>query len=417
MIRDRPRTLVGAVNTGEDALMGIDTRSGNKAAPVSNLDLFCDEALANPYPLYEELRELGPIVWLDRINMYIATRYEHVRAILDDWQSFSSAKGVMMNDRMNDTLQGIVLCSDDPAHDVMRKVLIAPLLPRELKALTERITAEAESLITRLVAKKSFDAATELAQYLPVTIVSELVGLPEDGRERMLDWASANFDCFGPLNQRALDAFPVVEEMVGFAFNQCVPSKLKPGGWAAKIWEAADRGEIRHEQCPIMMNDYMGPSLDTTIFATQSAVKLFAENPDQWNILRETPSLIPNAVNEVIRRESPIQSFSRVATRDVQFGDVTVPGGSRIIVSYAAANRDPRKWEDPDRFDVRRRAMDHVGFGHGAHQCIGNNLARMEIAALLNALVKRVERIELHHWTRHLNNVLRGYRRMDVTVH
>ena len=86
-------------------------------------------------------------------------------------------------------------------------------------------------------------------------------------------------------------------------------------------------------------------------------------------------------------------------------------------MSYGAANRDPRKWEDPDRFDVRRRAMDHLGFGHGVHQCIGNNLARMEITALLTALAKRVERIELHDSERHINNVLRGFRRLDVSVH
>ena len=166
-----------------------------------------------------------------------------------------------------------------------------------------------------------------------------------------------------------------------------------------------------------MMNDYMGPSLDTTIFATGTAIMLLASNPDQWDILRANHALIPNAVNEVVRVESPIQNFSRVATEDVAFDGIAVPAGSRVIVSYAAANRDPRKWEDPDRFDVRRRAMDQLGFGHGVHQCIGNNLARMEITALLTALAKRVKRIELHDSERHLNNVLRGFRRLDVSVH
>lgn len=385
--------------------------------PTSDADLFSEETLADPYPIYTELREQGGAVWLNKLDMFILTRFDDVLNALDDSITFTSARGVMMNDRMNDTLRGIVLCSDDPEHAAMRKVLIAPLLPRELKALTERITDEAEGLVDRLVAKGRFDAATEFAQYLPITIVSELVGLPDAGRERMLDWASANFDCFGPMNQRTLDAFPTVEEMVGYAFTECVPGKLKPGGWAARIWDAAERGEIRHEQCPIMMNDYMGPSLDTTIFATSAAIMLLANNPDQWDVLRENPSIIPNAVNEIIRMESPIQNFSRVVTRDVAIDGVILPAGSRVIMSYGAANRDPRKWEDPDRFDVRRRAMDHLGFGHGVHQCLGNNLARMEIAALLTALAKRVKRIELHSSERHINNVLRGFRHLDVTVH
>jgi cytochrome P450 len=144
---------------------------------------------------------------------------------------------------------------------------------------------------------------------------------------------------------------------------------------------------------------------------------LLSSNPDQWYILRRNPALIPNAVNEVVRIESPIQNFSRVATVDYEVDGVTLEAGSRVIVSYGAANRDPRKWEHPDRFDVNRRAMDHVGFGHGVHQCIGNNLARMEIAALLTALAKRVERIELHSSERHINNVLRGFRHLDVSVH
>ena len=387
------------------------------ARPRSDVDLFSDESLFDPYPAYRALREQAGAVWLDRIGMYILTRFADVQGALANWRVFSSAKGVMMNDAMNDTLRGIVLCSDDPEHTVMRKVLMAPLMPRELKTLTERITSEAEALVDRLVEKKHFNAATEFAQYLPVTLVSELVGLPEEGRERMLEWAAANFDCFGPMNQRTKDAFPVVQEMVGYAFSECVPEKLKPGSWAARIWEAADRGEIRHNQCGIMMNDYMGPSLDTTIFATGAAVMLLANNPDQWDILRENPSMIPNAVNEAVRVESPIQNFSRVTTVDYEVDGVIMPAGSRVIMSYGAANRDPRKWEDPDRFDVRRRAMDHVGFGHGVHQCIGNNLARMEITALLSALAKRVKRIELHGSERHLNNVLRGFRRLDVTVY
>jgi cytochrome P450 len=298
----------------------------------------------------------------------------------------------------------------------MRKVLMKPLSPAALRLLTDRIKSEAETLVERLVAKGSFDAATELAQHLPVTIVSDLVGLPEEGRERMLEWAAANFNCFGPFNQRTTEAFETVKEMLHYAFNEAVPGKLKPGGWAAMIYEAADRGEIRHDQCPVMMNDYMGPSLDTTIFATSSAIWLFANNPDQWDALREKPSLIPNAVNEIVRIESPIQNFSRVLMVDYDIDGLRLPAGSRAIVSYGAANRDPRKWVDPDRFDIQRRVMDHVGFGHGVHQCMGNNLARMEISALLSALVKRVRRFDLGSSERQLNNVLRGFRRLEVTV-
>ena len=150
-----------------------------------------------------------------------------VRAALENWQVFSSAGGVTMNDEMNSKLRGGLLCSDPPTHDVLRKVIERPLTPKAVSALRERVTREAEALVDRLVAKGTFDVATELAPHLPVSIVSELVGLPADGRERMLDWAPANFDCFGPINERTKAAFPIVGEMVHYAFTQCVPGKLK----------------------------------------------------------------------------------------------------------------------------------------------------------------------------------------------
>jgi len=387
------------------------------AGPESDLDMFCDDVLLDPYPHYAELREMGSAVWLNRIGMYIMTRFDDVQNALADWQTFTSAQGVTMNDHMNEALQGGVLCSDDPEHAKLRKILMAPLQPKELAALRGTINAEAEGLVDRLVEQKHFDAATELAEYLPITIVSELVGLPESGRERMLEWAPANFDCFGPENERTQKAMPVVSEMLHFALTECVPGKLKPGGWAAKIWEAADRGEIPAEQCAAMMNDYMGPSLDTTIFATGAAIMLFATHPDQWDLIRENPSLIPNAINEVIRIESPIQVFSRVATKAFAIDDIVIPQNARVLVSYGAANRDPRKWQDPDCFDVRRRAMDQLGFGHGIHQCLGNNLARAEISALLKALAKRVKRFELNSSKRHINNVLRGFASLNITTH
>ena len=275
-------------------------------APVSDVDLYSDAALSDPYPLYKTLRDAGPAVFLDKYGLYVLARYKDVHDALGNWQAFSSAHGVCMNDTMNQALREGLLCSDPPRHNVLRKIIEAPLTPRALSELRERITSEAEAHVERLVTRGTFDAATDLAHHLPVTIVSELVGLPDEGRERMLEWAPANFDCFGPMNERTEKALKVVGEMVDYAFTQCVPGKLKPGGWAAKIWEAADRGEIAKETCPFLMNDYMGPSLDTTIFATASAIMLFAQHPDQWDLIRNNPALIPQAINEVVRLETPI---------------------------------------------------------------------------------------------------------------
>lgn len=395
-----------------------DRTAPAKGAVAHPARLFDTGNLLNPYPLYRELRDAGPVIWLEAYGLYMLPRYQEVRQALEDWESFSSAGGVTMNDIMNEKLSGGLLCSDPPRHDALRKVIERPVMPKALNALRDRVQAEAAGLVARLWERRSFDAVTDLAQHLPVTIVSDLVGLPEDGRERMLVWAPANFDCFGPINDRTNAAFPIVGEMVDYAFSQCVPGKLKPDGWAQMIWDAAHRGEVSLQDAPFMMNDYMGPSLDTTIFATTWLVWLFSQHPRQWELLRENPALIPQAINEAVRIESPIQNFSRHVARDVTIGGVTLPRGSRVIVSYGSANRDERRWGNPETFDILRADTgDHLGFGHGEHNCVGKNLARLEMRALLSELIPRVERFELIEAQPFLNNVLHGLKTCRVTLH
>lgn len=390
----------------------------NNGIAASDIDLYSEENLTNPYPIYQALRDAGPLVWLEKLQMYAVARYADAKEILSNPAIFISGNGVMMNDTINETLRGIGLCSDGDEHKRIRRVEMKPLSPRALGLLKDTIAQEAEDLAERLVQARTFDAVTDLAQYLPLRIVSNLVGLPEAGRERMLNWAAANFNCFGPMNELATSSFGVFREMVDYALVNCVPEKLKEGSWAQMLHEAADEGEISRQEASLLALSYVAPSLDTTIFAISSTISLFAQNPDQWDLLRESPILIPNAINEAIRLESPIQGFSRFAVADHVFGDVTLPANSRVIVLFGSANRDERRWTDPERFDVKRpRAVEHVGFGHGEHMCIGMNLARMEISALLNALSKRVTRFEMLSSKRAMNNTLRGFRQLEVVVH
>lgn len=385
-------------------------------APWSDHDPYTDEALLDPWPGYRHLRDAGPAVWLPKYQMFALTRYDSVRRALEDWESFPSRNGVMMNDRMNQVLRGNTLCSDGADHQALRDVLRRPLTPRALRPVREDITAEAESVVDKLVARRSFDAATELANHLPVSVVSNLVGLPEKGRERMLVWAEEMFNCFGPMNDRTTASFEVLDEMMDYATNEAVPNKLKPGSWAAGIHNAVSRGEVPAQACPAMMIDYMGPSLDTTICAISNAVWAFANNPDQWDLVRADPQLMPSAVNEVLRYDAPVHGFSRYVARDVDMDGVVLPAGSRAIVFFGAANRDERKYPDPDRFDVLRRPGDHLGFGAGPHACVGMNLARIEMLALFTALAKRVRRFTILEQEPLLNNVLRGFKALRVAV-
>jgi cytochrome P450 len=384
--------------------------------PESDVDLFSDAALRDPYPLYRELRSLGPVVGLTAHDMYAFPRYRQVREASGNWRVFSSAQGVMMNDEINAKLAGITLCSDPPEHTEMRAVLGRPMRPDRLRQLTPRVEDAAQRIVTQLVAEGTFDAATELAEHLPLSIVSDLVGLGDAGRDRMLDWASATFDAQGPMNQRTRDALPKLDEMVRFAVTEAVPGTLDPGGWADQLYEAAANGELAAEKCPAMMIDYIAPSLDTTIYGISSAIWLFAQNPDQWDAVRADPTLIPHAINEALRLESPVQRFTRLLTEEYEVDGYAMPAGSRVVLLYGSANRDEDKYPDPDRFDVRRRPSDHLAFGRGEHVCVGMNLARLEMRALLEALVPRVARFELLECEWALNNTLRGLRTVKVCV-
>src|SRR4051812_37648859 len=216
--------------------------------PASDVDLYTVQARTDPYEIYAELRALGPVVYLSRYDLYALPRYDEVRAALMDWQTFSSARGVFVDPVVNAQLEGITLCSDPPDHTAMRTVLGRPLRQDRMREVTPRIEAEADRVVAELVGRGRFEVVTELAEHLPMTVVSDLVGLPDHGREKMLDWAAAIWDTQGPADERAAAAAPAVEEFLAFAANDAVPGKIDPDGWAAHLYQAADRGEIPRDK-------------------------------------------------------------------------------------------------------------------------------------------------------------------------
>lgn len=384
--------------------------------PVSDVDLYTDEARIDPYPIYDRFRELGPVVYLERDDLYALPRYAEVRAALMDWTTFSSARSVFVDPTMNAQLEGITLCSDPPDHTMMRGVLGRPLRQDRMREIAPRIEAEADRVVTELCDRGRFDAATELAEHLPMAVVSDLVGLPDRGRAKMLEWAAAIWNVQGPANERFTAAMPAVEEFLVFAHEDAVPGNIDPDGWAAHLYQAADRGEMPRDKCPVMMLDYVTPSLDTTILAITNAIALLAEHPDQWDLLRADRSLIPHAINESLRLETPVPQFSRVLTEDHDVGGVPLPAGARVALLYGSANRDERKYPDPARFDITRRPSDHLAFGRGEHVCVGMHLARLEMTALLERLADRVHRFEVVDSTPMINNGLRGFTHLEVSV-
>ncbi len=382
-------------------------------------DIFTDEVLLDPHEHYRALRELGPVVWLEAHQMFVLPRYADVRAALADAETFCSGQGVGLIDVVNGIgAGGSTLMTDGEQHEHQRGIIGQGLTPRALRSMRATVEKLANDRVAQLVERGSFDAVADLARALPLSVVPDLVGWPAGGREHLLEWAGATFDLLGPLNARAAQAGPQVQEMLGFAATTATEGSFIPGSLGAEMLAGAQRGELQPAIVPLLVVDYIGPSLDTTISAIGSAVQLLATHPEQWDKLKADPSLIPNAFNEIVRLESPIRGFSRVTTVATRVDGYDLEAGARVIVLYASANRDERVFDRPAEFDVARpNAAEHVGFGYGTHGCAGQGLARLESQAVLQAMVTQVDRIELGEPVRGLNNLINAWASLPVTVH
>ncbi|MFD5401362.1 cytochrome P450 [Streptomyces griseorubiginosus] len=384
--------------------------------PVYRPDLYSASAIRDTYPHYAALRELGPVVWLSKHKVYALPRYAECRQVLLDDDTFASSGGVGLNPVANRVGQGTTLFSDGEDHARRRSLLAHRLTPRALRTMKDTVDRQAAAVAEDAVARRTVDAV-EVATALPMSVVPDLVGWPQQGREHLLRWAGATFDALGPLNCQAARTLPASLGMMRYARGVVRDRSVLDGSMGHDLLLAADEGRIMPAECATMMIDYLAPSLDTTISAISSALYLFAVHPEQWRLLKADPDLVPKAVNEVVRYQSPIRAFSRTATRDTEIAGTAVPKGSRLLVLYGSANRDPLEWDDPDTFDIRRDAARQLGFGQGTHGCAGQGLARMETSAILRALVERVDRIEVTgppEWA--LNNVIHRLERLPLEL-
>ncbi|MBX9363692.1 cytochrome P450 [Streptomyces sp. WAC04114] len=374
--------------------------------PVYHPDLYSALAIRDTYPHYAALRALGPVVRLSKHKVYALPRYAECKKVLLDDDTFVSSGGVALNPVANCVGQGTTLFSDGDEHIRRRSLLARRLTPRALRTMQDTVEKQAAAVVAAAVARRRVDAV-EVATALPMAVVPDLVGWPRQGREHLLRWAGATFDALGPFNRQAVRTLPASLGMLRYARGVVRDRSVLDGSVGHDLLRAADEGRIMPDECATMMIDYLAPSLDTTISAISSALHLFATHPEQWGLLKADPDLVPKAVNEVVRYASPIRAFSRTAAHDTELAGIPLPKGSRVLVLYGSANRDPLEWEDPDTFDIRRNAARQLGFGQGTHGCAGQGLARMETSAVLRALVERVDRIEVAgtpQWA--LNNVI-----------
>jgi cytochrome P450 len=310
-------------------------------------------------------------------------RYAEVHAVLNDPLTFCSSRGVGLSDFKKETPwrpPSLILEADPPAHTRTRAVVSKVLSPAVMKQIRDRFRAAAEAKIDELVQRRTIDAIADLAEAYPLSVFPDAMGLKADGREHLLPYAGVVFNAFGPPNELRQTAIERSAPHQAYVMEQCQRNNLAPGGIGAAIY-------------------------------------CLARFPEELQRLRRDPSLARNAFEEAVRFESPVQTFFRTTTRDVAISGTRVGEGEKVLMFLGAANRDPRRWDDPDRYDITRRTSGHVGFGSGIHMCVGQLVARLEGEVVLAALARKVKGLEITGPVkRRYNNTLRGLESLPVTI-
>lgn len=390
------------------------------AAPRLDLDPFDEAFLANPYAHHDPLREAGPVVWLDAIGAYGMARYAEVSSALRDHETFCSGRGVGLSDFASEEPwrpPSLLIEADPPLHDRTRGIMNKVVSLAALKALRPQWEVTADRLVERLTEKRSFDAVAELGEAFPMAVFPDTIGVPQEGREHLLVYAASVFNAFGPRNGVFARGEAEAAPAIGWVSAACKRENLAHGGWGAAVYKAADRGECSEAEAERLVRSFLTAGVDTTVNGIGHLMLALATHPDEYARVRTAPALEKRAFEESLRWDSTVQTFFRTATREVEVAGTTIPEGAKVLLFLAAANRDPRRWDQPDRFIADRATSGHVGFGFGIHQCLGQMVARLEGEVVLHALAKRVRAIRLAGPPeRRLNNTLHAIHRLPVEI-
>ncbi len=388
--------------------------------PSVDIDPFSIDYFDDLYPAQHLLREAGPVFHIGQWNVYGVARYAEVYAVLTDPATFCSSRGVGLSDFAKEKPwrpPSLILEADPPAHTRTRAVLNKVLSPAVMRQIRDGFAAAAQAKVEQLLDMKSFDAIADLAEAYPLSVFPDAVGLKREGREHLLPYAGLVFNAFGPPNQLRQDAIERSAPHQAYVAEQCQRDNLAPGGFGACIHARVDTGDITAAEAPLLVRSLLSAGIDTTVNGIGAAIYCMARNPGEWQRLRGDLSLARNAFEEAVRYESPVQTFFRTTTKDVVLSGARIAEGEKVLMFLGAANRDPRRWHDPDRYDITRKTSGHVGFGFGIHMCVGQLVARLEGEVMLAALAKRVAAIEIAGPVkRRYNNTLRGLDSLPVTL-
>ncbi len=370
---------------------------------ASPINLFDPAFREDPYPFYAESRARGPVAQVDPIGAWLVTGYDEVLEVLKSPRVYSSAamqaalSQVEVDDSEDDGPPPMVITTDPPKHDRLRMLVNRGFTPSRIGRVEPRIREIAAELFAAMDARAECDLVSELAVPLPVRVIAELLGVDPERFEDFKRWSQAAIAIFG------LQASPEVRAAANASIDE-LSEYIEAAAEARRTDPRQDLISLliaKEAEDALTVNEVIGFVILLLIAGNETTTNLIGstaiallDNPDQLAAVQAEPALIPDLVEEALRYTSPVQLLFRQTLREVQLGGTTLPAGAIVLPCYAAANRDPARFPDPDRFDVKRNAQGHLAFGLGIHFCLGAGLARLEARVAFEGLIPRLEKLQ-----------------------
>jgi cytochrome P450 len=392
--------------------------------PAVYFDPYDVDINADPYPVYARLREEAPAYHNDRYDFWALSRHADVEKALVSWEVFSNTRSDILDIiRAGVELPpGVILFEDPPVHTMHRGLMSRVFTPRRMAALEDQVRDYCARCLDPLVGSDGFDIIAELAAVMPMRVIGMLLGIPEQDQVAVRDRTDEN------LRTKPGEPMQVKEESVasGDLFADYIEWRAEhpSDDLMTQLLNAEfedEEGETRRltrEEVLTYTAVIAGAGNETTGRLIGWLAKLLAEHPDQRRQVVEDRSLIPKVIDEALRFEPTGHAVARYVMQDVEYHGTTIPAGTPILLLLASANRDPRRYADPDVFDIRREDIQHLTFGFGLHYCLGANLARLEGRVALDELLKRFPEWEVDYDGMALapTSTVRGWERLPILL-
>ncbi len=382
------------------------------------------EINADPYPTYARLRDEAPIYHNERYDFWFLSRHEDVQRALVNWRVFTSTHSDILDIiKANITLpKGVVMFEDPPVHTAQRGLLSRVFTPKRMAQLEDQVRSYCISCLDPLVGSAGFDIITELGTMLPMRVIGMLLGIPEQDQVAVRNKTDEN------LRTKPGKPMVIVEDAVanGEMFADYIDWRAQhPSDDLMTVLlnaefedEAGTRRTLTRQEVLTYTSVLAGAGNETTGRLIGWLAKVLAEHPDQRRAVVEERALLPNVIDETLRFEPTGHAIARYVIEDIEYYGATVPAGSPILLSMASANRDPRRFENPDIYDIYRKDVQHLTFGYGLHFCLGSHLARLEGRVALDELLNRWPEWDVDYSGIKLapTSTVRGWERMPIIV-